>query len=652
MPLTTRTVRNAAAILHDNALKPEEDRVTFKDKELFDISYQADRIEVIKRYGQVEGLPKLSHTWLKSFMAKYQFSYKSPTAFQKVPYSQVATDIKVFVVKLTYLLSSGNYDLDLVINADQTPVYRAAIPGRVIGFVGSATRVAGVSGERHRVTVMLAVTALGVFLAPYLVGKSVADKKQSIVDEFVYRNPSVYRNFDVAVKAARTRQHQLAASSSVPSPRMASPPEHHVIQPLTQFTASSWCARSLDTKEEHPVSAPFGPSSARDHQVVTPVTMTSASSSSSSTKPRPKKPGNSNGTVHAPGRADISEIREPVTLNSGPTPPGEAPGRSTRGGTTSTFTGLVTRSGRAVYTRNRAQYAEINEMGVESSGTGAASAPVASTERTSDLGSSFYRSLENGTWMDSDSDSDVEVGDGTSVEEEYVRKDKKQVEFGSSERPDVDAVIQDRHLFKSDPQVLETVMQTSVERYKTAHSTARDRPPNSHDVKADSVSPLDTVYSAYNDKAWFTSQIFISWLERVVLPQRKDPNKRILLLIDCCSLHRTKEVHDFCRAHRIDVLLIPAYCTAFLQPLDIGINRLMKDFLRNFTMGRIYYEHNDVGEHERDAKYLTESRFQCALLSCLNEIKASAITNSFRHMIEKSCVNPTSSPSCPESTAP
>jgi len=71
----------------------------------------------------------------------------------------------------------------------------------------------------------------------------------------------------------------------------------------------------------------------------------------------------------------------------------------------------------------------------------------------------------------------------------------------------------------------------------------------------------------------------------------------------------------------------------------------MKDHLRKFTVGRIFYEIDENGRRAHDARYLTEHRYQCALLSFLNQISRETISNSFRHMVEGSRGAPATAPS-------
>lgn len=236
--------------------------------------------------------------------------------------------------------------------------------------------------------------------------------------------------------------------------------------------------------------------------------------------------------------------------------------------------------------------------------------------------------VQKTTEDDDSSDSDVEVDEGEITE--YVSKGGIVVNYGSSSDLAIHNLINDTsHVqYKLEDQF------KAVENIDPAYLLYTDRlQAELGESINDLVPSQNTVFLTKNDKAWFNNRVFISWVERCILPLCTNLSKRILLLIDCCSLHRTTDVHLFCQRHNIDVLFIPANCTALLQPLDIGINRIVKDFMRGFTIGRIFYEYSLDGSKQNDSKYLTEDVFNCAMLECINRIKRSSILNSFERMI-------------------
>lgn len=65
-----------------------------------------------------------------------------------------------------------------------------------------------------------------------------------------------------------------------------------------------------------------------------------------------------------------------------------------------------------------------------------------------------------------------------------------------------------------------------------------------------------------------------------------------LVIWDSASTHRATDMKKFLAQRRIDQVMIPAGMTAYLQTLDIAINKPFKDFLRQ--------EINDYIQHRLD----------------------------------------------------
>lgn len=65
-----------------------------------------------------------------------------------------------------------------------------------------------------------------------------------------------------------------------------------------------------------------------------------------------------------------------------------------------------------------------------------------------------------------------------------------------------------------------------------------------------------------------------------MLPLVLRGGQRGLLVWDSASTHRAKDMKNFLAERRIDQVMIPAGMTAYLQTLDIAINKPFKDHLR------------------------------------------------------------------------
>lgn len=57
--------------------------------------------------------------------------------------------------------------------------------------------------------------------------------------------------------------------------------------------------------------------------------------------------------------------------------------------------------------------------------------------------------------------------------------------------------------------------------------------------------------------------------------------QRALCIIDNFSAQRTDEVLELLERHKIDTVFMPPNCTGVLQPMDLSINKPVKDILKN-----------------------------------------------------------------------
>jgi len=78
-----------------------------------------------------------------------------------------------------------------------------------------------------------------------------------------------------------------------------------------------------------------------------------------------------------------------------------------------------------------------------------------------------------------------------------------------------------------------------------------------------------------------TKDLLLSWVEKIWKPF-SSKFVRTLLILDNFSVHKTKELKDALTACNTDLLYIPSGLTYKLQPLDLYVNKAMKDKLRAF----------------------------------------------------------------------
>ena len=90
---------------------------------------------------------------------------------------------------------------------------------------------------------------------------------------------------------------------------------------------------------------------------------------------------------------------------------------------------------------------------------------------------------------------------------------------------------------------------------------------------------LNTVDIKWNKTGWNTGQMMISWVTSVLAPVAES-GKKVLFVIDHSSQHVNRDMEVCLREHKIDCVIIPKGMTPFLQPLDVVINKPMKDYVR------------------------------------------------------------------------
>ena len=65
---------------------------------------------------------------------------------------------------------------------------------------------------------------------------------------------------------------------------------------------------------------------------------------------------------------------------------------------------------------------------------------------------------------------------------------------------------------------------------------------------------------------------------------------------NCHSIHTKKEVLNTLRSHQITSSLVPVGCTGLVQPLDVALNKPLKDILRDILEDSldIYKQENQL----------------------------------------------------------
>ena len=98
----------------------------------------------------------------------------------------------------------------------------------------------------------------------------------------------------------------------------------------------------------------------------------------------------------------------------------------------------------------------------------------------------------------------------------------------------------------------------------------------------------------FNPNSYANETVQVDWITHMLV-SNLPPGPR-LLAMDVAKFHKTKLVLSTLQSNNIIPSLIPPGCTGLLQPLDVAINKSVKDILRSLLEEALYqYEiqHNE-----------------------------------------------------------
>ena len=92
----------------------------------------------------------------------------------------------------------------------------------------------------------------------------------------------------------------------------------------------------------------------------------------------------------------------------------------------------------------------------------------------------------------------------------------------------------------------------------------------------------------YTPNHWANENISLQYLQTIILPSIKQKQKELgfsadhptLVLFDHFKVQVAKQCLQFLEDHHIHHVLIPENCTDRLQPLDVAVNKPVKDFMK------------------------------------------------------------------------
>lgn len=593
--------------------------------------YAPLRTEYIKS----DHLPSFGWSWVKRFNAKYNFSFQKPTTLTKHAHADLLPSILIFIIKLLTMLLTNRYDLDLVFNADETPINKAYHPGKMVSRKGVPRHVKAVSGDKARVTLMLAVSLVGEVLKPYVVAQSKAEIYVKKVTDYVFDNTYDVLNFTTPMPKPTTTVHSYATiGNDVNVGKFSHVTKSSVAHGLAQMTDSQSSSSEVTADSQSRLSTKKN-AKKKGNADFNP-TNKSQTNSNRDVKNRRKVNGGGesprNGPEASIGGLDSEPKASVGTMSLGATAWYEPMNMSPTYAMT-----LATKSQRpgkrTIFLNNKhapVEFAKLNQVEVENF-----TKKVVNNESVSLTLGRIVNAVVSDSESDDDSDTE-EVSPYRDPNSHYEDTAVGQVMWGASNLPEIMNIINDFSLeLKTIHELIDILKDLYVE-FQSFIGVIDGKVANNYQKFLDEKNFQDSMFVSKNENAWFTTDIMIDWIEKVVLPRRTDPNKRILLLLDCFSVHRKQEVVNYCLSKNIDIVFIPANCTGHLQPIDISLNRTIKDFLRAVTIGRIFTEFDDSGHRQHDGKYMNEDRFLGIIQESVNMINPLHVVHGFNHMMYNS----------------
>ena len=103
----------------------------------------------------------------------------------------------------------------------------------------------------------------------------------------------------------------------------------------------------------------------------------------------------------------------------------------------------------------------------------------------------------------------------------------------------------------------------------------------------------------FNPNAYANESVLVDWITDMLAPVL--PAGPRLLALDVAKFHKTDSVLDTLRSHNIVPSMVPAGCTGLVQPLDVAVNKPVKDLLRELIERRLDDFETASGEDLRES---------------------------------------------------
>ena len=102
----------------------------------------------------------------------------------------------------------------------------------------------------------------------------------------------------------------------------------------------------------------------------------------------------------------------------------------------------------------------------------------------------------------------------------------------------------------------------------------------------------------FNPNAYANESVLVNWITDMLVPAL--PTGPRLLALDVAKFHKTNAVLDTLHSHDIIPAMIPPGCTGLMQPLDVAINKPLKDILQSLVEDALDRYEEQSGEDLRE----------------------------------------------------
>ena len=100
--------------------------------------------------------------------------------------------------------------------------------------------------------------------------------------------------------------------------------------------------------------------------------------------------------------------------------------------------------------------------------------------------------------------------------------------------------------------------------------------------KPPGATKIGRCFVTANKTAWMTEELMFDWLKKVFFMQSIPLRTRRVLVVDSFSVHIKPSIRKFMEERKVKYITIPGGLTHLLQPLDVSINKPIKDRVRIF----------------------------------------------------------------------